>query len=593
VIIVASVLMIMGALMVSIQMGYDYLVEQRLQKAADLAALSAVQVLVDNHSSGDASTVAQSVAANNGASSDGSGINVVCGVWSAGTFAPGANCQNPNPGTTGAPNAVQVQVSGEAVSLLPNLFGGGSGVGNSMLTRQAVAAAGSPVAMFSVGSRLLSLNQNGLVASILKTVGLDPTELNVLDKDGLASAMITPSGILQAMGLPPTVMAGVGTPDQLAQVKELTLGQVLNIYAEALGKSSAVAADVAALGENIVGTTLNGPKIQLFGDGGIFANVTTANLASALNSQVSLGDLIGSSIVLANGENLGKVGLATNVVGLLNVKAGATVIAQPTLMVGGLGASATNTQVTLSADIASNDQTGLGKFLSGLVAVNLPIALNVGSSTATISDIDCQGRSATFNVDTKPAQLCIGGVDTCDAGDPAPQPGGTLSVTGIDVLPPISLAAVSVGGISSASSGSASSPVTLYVDPPRNEVDGITGSSEPPLTVQGQLTDFLNGLVVGTTDSSGSGKPCKPLDLGCILGGVVGGLQALVGTTLKVVGNLLTLNWQGSGASGLVSGVIGGVNPLLDSLAQTLGINIGETDIKLYSVTCGIPQLVQ
>ncbi|MCR2162362.1 hypothetical protein NSX42_23735, partial [Salmonella enterica] len=75
--------------------------------------------------------------------------------------------------------------------------------------------------------RLLRLQKGGLLSQLLSTVGATPAQLDILDAAGLATVNITPSGLLEALGLPVSVATGVGTPSQLAALNNLTLGQLL------------------------------------------------------------------------------------------------------------------------------------------------------------------------------------------------------------------------------------------------------------------------------------------------------------------------------------------------------------------------------
>ena len=111
-----------------------------------------------------------------------------------------------DPASGQLPNAMRVRIGKTLGNVIPSLVGGdtvvGAGGGDST----------QPVAAFTVGSRLLRLEKGGLLSKILASVGATPQQLDVLDAAGLATVNITPSGLLDALGLPLSVATGVGTP---------------------------------------------------------------------------------------------------------------------------------------------------------------------------------------------------------------------------------------------------------------------------------------------------------------------------------------------------------------------------------------------
>src|SRR5690606_31276730 len=109
-------------------------------------------------------------------------------------------------------NAIQISLSKETTSLLP-LPGAGSQINVS-----ATATHREPLAAFSLGSRLLSLDSDGLVGSVLnRLLGAKAANLlTVLDRDGLVNAHLTPSGLLAALQvIDSDINIGAGTPTEL------------------------------------------------------------------------------------------------------------------------------------------------------------------------------------------------------------------------------------------------------------------------------------------------------------------------------------------------------------------------------------------
>src|SRR3546814_13638047 len=92
----------------------------------------------------------------------------------------------------------------------------------------AVASNTTPTAAFSVEARLLRLASDGLLGKLLTSLGATPAQLSVLDSAGLVNLDVTPSGLLQELGLPFSVLSGIGTPEDLAALDAVSLGDLLN-----------------------------------------------------------------------------------------------------------------------------------------------------------------------------------------------------------------------------------------------------------------------------------------------------------------------------------------------------------------------------
>src|SRR5690606_7566360 len=111
-------------------------------------------------------------------------IEPICGSWAVpANYNSEAGAPHPSFFIAGKTpyNAVQVKINYDIPPIIP-LFDASEG------STSAVAVSTEPVAAFSVGSRLLSVRSDGLVGSLLYTVGLQPDLLTVLDSAGLANA---------------------------------------------------------------------------------------------------------------------------------------------------------------------------------------------------------------------------------------------------------------------------------------------------------------------------------------------------------------------------------------------------------------------
>ena len=265
-------------------------------------------------------------------------MTVDCKLWDP-TRPPVGGMPLFDPASGQLPNAMRVRIGKTLGNVIPSAFVGG----DTVVSVQAVATSTQPVAAFTVGSRLLRLEKGGLLSKILASVGATPQQLDVLDAAGLATVNITPSGLLDALGLPLSVATGVGTPAQLAAVSNLTLGQLLNATLTVINKAGTAAADITLL-NNAIKTVLQvmplNLPVKLFGDGGVLdLQVVGGSVTSALQANVNALNILQTALVIANGQNLIDLGLN---VPLLGVQSKVRIVEPPTIAVGGVGATATS-----------------------------------------------------------------------------------------------------------------------------------------------------------------------------------------------------------------------------------------------------------
>ena len=287
------------------QLGYGYYMKREVQKAADLAALSAVQVL-GTGAAADCSRARRRACRRRWP---------ICRIsWTPfrGRRDRGLQPWDPtpvggmplfDPASGQLPNAMRACIGKTLGNVIPSAFVGG----DTVVSVQAVATSTQPVAAFTVGSRLLRLEKGGLPSKILASVGATPQQLDVLDAAGLATVNITPSGLLDALGLPLSVATGVARPLQLAAVSNPTLGQLLNATLTVINKAGTAAADITLL-NNAIKTVLQvmplNLPVKLFGDGGVLDLQVGGSVTSALQANVNALNILQTALVIANGQNL-------------------------------------------------------------------------------------------------------------------------------------------------------------------------------------------------------------------------------------------------------------------------------------------------
>ncbi len=409
--------------------GRLYMEQRSLQKVADTAALGALLLLPDGNCSTNQKLTLDSAlsnAAENGFTvGDKRTLIHQCADIS---HRDGLRIAEPNPGHG---RAVEVIVTHEVPSSLVLQAGSvfNSNLSNVItLQATAVAARDEPVAVFSIASQLLRLNDNKLLGRLLKTVGLDPDLLTLLDQHGVANLSITPSGLLAALGVGVGLDLKALTPDGLANALADADLLGLNLVDAAIKvlEDSAVAVNPELLG--ILKLLGEQPLIKdldlnllLFGTAdsrGILSLITSNKddpVGAALDAKINLGDLLNTSILVgAHGRALSigsphdKEDSALQLLRTVTVELG--IVEPPSIAVGPVGTTAYNAQVRLKIDV--NTSAGLLGGLLDLLGthIRLPIIIDLANASGELTDLSCDGPnpSATIDVTSALGAVCIG-----------------------------------------------------------------------------------------------------------------------------------------------------------------------------------------
>ncbi|CAM4181440.1 pilus assembly protein TadG-related protein [Kerstersia similis] len=416
----AAALIVCLILLGSANLGYLFYVKRELQNAADLAALSGVQYVRDDMDC-TASQLHARAAINDfligkkiidlDFQRD---VTVECGEWSPSNYAAPEFFGPGQVGVDGFFNSVKITIAkGSIFPLMPF-----SEVGN--ISVAAVAKSSDPVAAFSVGSRLLSVDKNGLLGVLLKGVGLNPEVLTVLDSNGVANLKVTPSGLLKALGLPPTVLLGVGTPDELARLEQLKLGDLLNAMLAVVEKDNTLVLGVGALRDFVTLTAnldiVKQPiKLIRFPDelGNLSALLELGHgddLTSALHAQLNVLNLLTSSIAIANGSNLLDLSLGGDGSPLGNfLKVKARIVEPPSIAIGGIGTKANSAAVRVYVRISTTEIPIVGRLLAAVVKLDVPLILEVAQSDGVLVGV-CEPKQnqARIDVTSSLINVCLG-----------------------------------------------------------------------------------------------------------------------------------------------------------------------------------------
>lgn len=606
---VAMLLMMLGLITMLglVEVGYLYWAKRDTQKVADLAALAGAQQL-NLCGAGNAGNSAASGNAQVENRFTGQ-LGVTCGSWN-----PLANGANDHfAATAGAPNAVKV-VAQRPVLPLWGLAGA-----LPTVSAEAVASGLQPVAVFSIGSTLANVNGKSPLGQLLTGVGLTIPEATLVGYNGLANATITPSGLLNQLGVSVPADIDVGGLNQLlaSSVQAHALIDVLNAVVNAAGQQQLLSAN-ATLVNTLTASLGSAPgKVTLGSNGatsGLFAQITAPDSSAhtALNAQVNALQLIGTAIGVATGQHALAGAVTTpNILGF-NISSAVSVIEPPSIGIGGVGTSASTAQVRafVNVQFSSNNIPLLGTLVNGLaktsISLKLPIAIDLVNARATLTSL-CTETSdphhASFNVQSSVLKMCVGGItqssafSTAGSCDQIPQASGdpllNVTVAGATVASVVQPFVIT--GLPASGSG------TLAVGDSATIPSGGT-----TLDIGNTVTNVFNALTTALLNQSASGSSSAPIS-GALandlwnnnaaahtglnpnlnqlsaalsqLSSTTTGLQSFLQNTGSQVGNILgsTLTLNVPGILAGTGNLLGGVINLLSGVLNQTGCAIGSS----------------
>lgn len=429
------------------------------------------------------------------------------------------------------PNAARVEVAAPA----PLFFGRWILQRDSLVIRKTATAAipgGRPQAMFSIGSRLASLD-GGLANALLSGLLGGKVSLTVMDYRALAGAQVNLLQFSDALATELGVTAG----DYDALLKqEVTAGRALKVLEaiagadskSALGKLTRVPVDAKLKLQDLIGVEADAKQ----------------GLREALNADVSALDLIMASLETANGDRQVALDLGARA-GLADLDVmlaiGERPNRSPWLTITDKGEPIIRTaqaRIYLKATTA--------QALAGLAQVKLPILIEAASSEAKLSRIDCAGAPVTtLSVRPGLARARIGTIDESRLKN-FKAPLTTSQATLVSAL---------AGLVTVKASADVDIADTEWSTVAFNAQD-IADQKVKSVQSRG----FVNGLIVSLIQNLDPDVEIATLGLG-------------LGDLVKSLGLLLTP-----------------LGPVLDSVIQPLldllGLKLGEADVRVHGVQC-------
>lgn len=521
----------LGALALAVDMGSLYIERRQAQSAADLAAMAAAANLDRAEAAVAATLRANGIATTKS-------LSVIKGHYSPD---PSVSRDLRFRPATEPINAVEVVFSKPGRLYFAHVF-----IDQPIDMEVRAVAANAALATFSIGSRLLAV-RDGLLNALLGAMLGSSINLTAMDYDALINADIKLLGFMSALATEVNVTGGTFNDVLNAS---MTAGNVLNAAAAATaadGNSSAAAA-LQALAGQAGSASLSAPLSTLVNLGPL-GSASLAQPAPGLDAGVNAMDLVNGTAALANGTNQVALNLGTTIPGVLSLKVDLAIGERqqhsPWVAVGQPGASVYTAQTRLRV-IAEIGGSGL---LAG-VRIRLPIGIDIAFARATLSEVTCSNgdpSTAIAKISARPgiARAWIGELAASSLANMTSEP----SVSNARI---VDTALIKVTGRADVSATNTSDTMLTFT---QADVDARTvkrvGTSAFVETV---VTSLLNNLTLNVQ---------------------IGGLGlGLPGPVTQLVANILR-------------SVAAPLDQLVYSLLTTLGVHLGEADVRVHGIRCG------
>ncbi|TPK69197.1 hypothetical protein FJ546_00880 [Mesorhizobium sp. B2-4-19] len=453
-------------------------------------------------------------------------------------------------------NAVRV-----TLAKVPTRYFASSLIPTPVIGTQATASM-TPQAAFSVGSRLLSVN-GGILNALLSGLLGGNISLSVMDYNGLISADVSVLSFISALATQLNITAGTYS-DVLAS--KATVGQIATAMANVpgLGNTAKVAL------QTIASKSTSAVKIPLSSlvDLGSVGSLGLGQQPSGLGVDASAMGMLTAAAVLANGTNQAAIDLGATIPGLLstklNIAIGQPAQSSPWLAVDGIGTvvRTAQTRIKLTASVGIGTP-GIGGGVN-LVAVNLPLNVEVAYAEAKLTDITCPTGPSSISVSIA-AHPGVAQLNLANSNNPSGFADFSQPQTFTDAdIADVKLLLIPLIQVM----GSAATAIT----------------NNNPQTLTFNATDIANKTVktVSTRNISQSltTSLVNNLSLSVNVLGLGIDLTALLGTVKPAVVTLLNT-------------VTAPVDDLLYNVLSALGVGVGQADVRVTGATCGRAVLVQ
>lgn len=423
----------------------------------------------------------------------------------------------------------------------------------------------TPQATFSVGSRLLSVN-GGILNALLSGLLGGNISLSVMDYNGLISADVSVLSFIDALATQVNVTGGTYS-DVLAS--KASVGQIATAMANVPGLGNTAKVALQTIASKSTGTV----KIPLSSlvDLGSVGSLGLGQRPAGLGVDASAMGMLTAAAVLANGTNQAQVDLGATIPGLLSTKLtiaiGEPAQFSPWLSVGEIGTvvRTAQTRIKLVASVGVGT-SGLGGGIS-LLAVNLPLNVEVAYAEAKLTDITCPKGPSSINVSIAAhpgiASLHLANSNSSGFGDfSQPQSFTDAEIADVSLrLLLVNIPLIQVMG-SAATAITNNNPTTLNFN--ATDIANKTVKTVSTRNISQSLTTSLVNNLSLSVNALGLG-----IDLTALLGAVKPAVVAVL------------------------NGVTAPVDDLLYNVLSALGVGVGQADVRVTGATCGRSVLVQ
>lgn len=361
---------------------------------------------------------------------------------------------------------------------------------------------------------------------------------SILNSVGLSIEALGPEGVLNTSIKPSAILSALGVDLTLENLRLLTtneLAKIRNLDVKKIINTSLIVAGGSSLSSTTESriNSIGADGIDFFGDNGII-RIPSGDIEvtrAALETEIKVSDILGAALLVSNGQNA--VNLEVNALSL--VKIDLKLINSPNITIGPVETVAKSSQLEANIDIAN-----------GLI----PLTLELLSAEAELTEISCSSTpTATFSLSSSIARVS-----------------SHLSEQSKDQLEDT----LSVGN---------SNEETINENNPQSPP--IEAGSSEVIETHSLASSLISELITITPPPQ---QECIPIPLlGCVISGVLD-------TTLNLVGGITLL------VTDLLAEIVDlvGVDKLIDTiLKDALGLEIGNTEIYVDSISCGAPILVE
>lgn len=403
----------------------------------------------------------------------------------------------------------------------------------------------TPEVSFSLGSRLASLN-GGIANALLGTLLGTTVNLSLVDYNSLAAARVDALSFLDALALEMGVDAGSYNDILATDAYAGDIAAALSSLVTGAEKAALTTLANAGNGNSV-------PLGKLF-DLGRYGSLALDSAGAALNARLSALEILSAAAALADGDKQVWLSLGGHLPGIAALSVEISIGEPPQgggwFAIGPVDTVIRTAQVRLRID---------AQFLGGLVlqgaVIRLPLWLDLAHAEARVAGATCPDRdhpNGTADIAVLPGalELAVGKVTNAQMRDF----GAALPVTPVRILDALLLHIAASAHVEVAQT----TPVILAFS--SSDIGAARLKTAKTTTLVSSLGQSLLGDL--KLEISVLGLGLSPLNV--------------IANALKTA----------------ITPIVAPLDSIVDTLLTTLGLGIGEADVRVYGVRCLNPVLV-